>query len=152
MSATINGLMLPAFSKPKTNPSVWVTVESAGKHQHVCAGTYLSFLLSSSPSFPLPESLIQALSPVLPLFKPSAISGSQSLNSILSEPRANKMNTKRNIHVWAMHFRHLQLESLFYLQRLPLFPYTELFFFFLPRDDVATMWRSLSVEPSIRAM
>lgn len=105
------------------------------------------FLLSSSPSFPLPESLIQALSPVRSLFKP--ISGSQSLNSILSEPRANKMNTKHNINVWAMHFWHLQLESLFYLQRLPLFPYTELFF--PPRDDVVTMWRSLSVEPSIRA-
>lgn len=106
------------------------------------------FLLSSSPSFPLPKSLIQALCPVLSLFKPSAISGSQSLNSILSEPRANKMNIKRNINVWAMHFWHLQLESLFYL-RLRLF-WTQNFFFFPQRwcgDNVKVPQWSQASEP-----
>lgn len=42
MSATINGLMLPVSSEPRTNPSIWVTVGSTGKHKHVCTGTHLS--------------------------------------------------------------------------------------------------------------
>lgn len=63
--------MLPAFSKPKTNPSVWVTVGSAGKHQHVCAGTYLSFYclpllrsLSPSPSFKLSALFVLSSNPL----------------------------------------------------------------------------------------
>lgn len=43
MSATINGLMLPTFSEPRTNPSIWVTVGPTGRHERVCTGTHLSF-------------------------------------------------------------------------------------------------------------
>lgn len=42
MSATINGLMLPASSEPRTNPSILVTVGSTGKQKHVCTGTHWS--------------------------------------------------------------------------------------------------------------
>lgn len=51
MSATINGLMLPNFLQPRTNPPIWVTVGSAGKQKHVCTVTHLSSDCHSSPSW-----------------------------------------------------------------------------------------------------
>ncbi len=71
MSATINGLMLPTFSEPRTNPSIRVTVGSTGKQKHVCSGTYLSSYclsllcsLSLDPSFNL---LVLLFLPSMPL-------------------------------------------------------------------------------------
>lgn len=51
MSATINGLMLPNFLQPRTNPPIWVTVGSTGKQKHVCTVTHLSSDCHSFPSW-----------------------------------------------------------------------------------------------------
>lgn len=69
MSATINGLMLPMFEEPRTNPSIWVTV---GIHWQAEACLYwhtFVFWLSFPPSFYLSGSLIQSHSPALFLYK-----------------------------------------------------------------------------------
>lgn len=51
MSATINGLMLPNFLQPRTNPPIWVTVGLTGKQKHVCTVTHLSSDCHSFPSW-----------------------------------------------------------------------------------------------------
>lgn len=63
MSTTINRVKLPAFFWPRTNPSIWVTVGSTGRQEHVWTGTYLSLWLSLFPSF----SFSGSVSPSLPL-------------------------------------------------------------------------------------
>lgn len=73
MSATINGLMLPTFSKPRINPSIWVTVGSTGRQKHVCTGTHFSSYCLSLLHFLLYGSLIQSLISALFLFNPSSL-------------------------------------------------------------------------------
>lgn len=89
MSATINGLMLPTFSEPRTNHSIWVTVGSTGKQKHVCTGTHLS-----SDCLPLLHTLSLDLSPCLsgsliqslcPFFPPPSSTPLTSVSLALSE-------------------------------------------------------------------
>lgn len=94
MSATINGLMLPNFLQPRTNPPIWVTVGSTGKQKHVCTVTHLSSDCHSFPSW----SFIQLLF----LFNYLFLSLSLCLQlCLLASPNMNTWHKTYNYCPWA---------------------------------------------------